>query len=105
VQADVGVVDLERVYGVDDEVRRVGHEVAVDPYLNFAVVLADRIQPDHLLVAVPAVALRQEVRARHEVGVRGWIGLPREAAAVRIPVVAVAAALLRPVGVLVQPAG
>ena len=100
VQANVSLVDLERVHLANNQVRPVRDNFPVDPYLHFAVVASHCVQLHHLLVAVPAISLRQKVGQ----WIKVWI-CAREPVSVRIPMIAPLLVLKRGVGVVVQPAG
>jgi len=104
VQTEESLIDLERVHLANDQVRPVRYHLAVDPYLDLAVVAPRRVQPRHHLVAIPVVAQRQEVGQRLEIREVRRGCLPRETVSIRVPVVAPLLVLIRRVGVVVQPA-
>src|SRR5438046_1610312 len=104
VEADISLVELKRVDLADDQIGPICYNVAVHPYLHFAVVAPRRVESGHHLVAVPAVALRQEVGQRLEIREVRRSCLPRETVSIRVPVVAPLLVLIRRVGVVVQPA-
>ena len=85
-------VDLQRVERSYDQVGKIGDHLAVDPIFHFAVILPDGVRFDHQLIAIPASALRQEIRHRREVWILRGRGEPLAArrfdCAGRIPMIA-----------------
>ena len=99
-------VDLQRRDVAQPQAREIGHQHSVEPDGDAAVALAGRVRLQHVLVAVPAIELRDDVGPADEAGAVGELdaGVGRHVA-VREEVVAVLAALLRVIEVDVEIAG
>jgi hypothetical protein len=111
----VSLVDLERTDRAHIQVGKISCHFTVNPVLNFTVIVSRRVRFDHEFVAIPVVPLRDEQRIRLEIGVLVGIGepialsssgrFPRQHVTVRIPVVPISFALLRPVSIYIGVTG
>jgi hypothetical protein len=64
---------LKRRNSPDEQVGEVGYKLPVAPPFHFAVTLADGVQVNHQLVAIPLTSVGLVQRHNFEAEVRRWI--------------------------------